>query len=160
MKKIALVLAAQLLFTGAWAQTSDEALYKKAEEIHKKYLTIDTHNDTAMYLNHPDSEDWSVTKGQVSFPLMKKGGLDAAFFAIYVIMNVIRSFMNSKKSSMAMLVCAYFTMLFVVVCFIVDYASDVRGLFAFKFIPTDLGLVTLILADIFASISRTKKFED
>ena len=83
-----------------------------------------------------------------------------AFFAIYVIMNVIRSFMNSKKSSMAMLVCAYFTMLFVVVCFIVDYASDVRGLFAFKFIPTDLGLVTLILADIFASISRTKKFED
>lgn len=83
-----------------------------------------------------------------------------AFFAIYVIMNVIRSFTNSKKSSMAMLVCAYFTMLLVVVCFIVDYASDVRGLFAFKFIPTDLGLVTLILADIFASISRAKKFED
>ena len=80
MKKIALVLAAQLLFAGAWAQTSDEALYKKAEEIHKKYLTIDTHNDTAMYLNHPDSEEWSVTKGQVSFPLMKQGGLDAAFF--------------------------------------------------------------------------------
>lgn len=82
------------------------------------------------------------------------------FFAIYMIMNVIRSFTNSKKSSMAMLVCAYFTILLVVVCFIVDYVSDVRGLFAFKFIPTDLGLVLLILADIFASISRAKKFED
>ena len=82
------------------------------------------------------------------------------FFAIYMIMNVIRSFTNSKKSSMAMLVCAYFTMLLVVVCFIIDYVSDVRGLFAFKFIPTDLGLVLLILADIFASISRAKKLED
>ncbi len=90
MKKIALILAAQLLFAGAWAQTSDEALYKKAEEIHKKYLTIDTHNDTAMYLNHPDSEDWSVSKGQVSFPLMKKGGLDAAFFAIYLDQGPLR----------------------------------------------------------------------
>ena len=83
MKKIMLVLAAQFFFAGAWAQTSDEALYKKAEEIHKKYLTIDTHNDTAMYFNHPDN-DWTVDKGQVSFPLMKQGGLDAAFFAIYV----------------------------------------------------------------------------
>lgn len=82
------------------------------------------------------------------------------FFAIYMIMNVIRSFTNSKKSSMAMLVCAYFTMLLIVVRFIIDYASDKPGIFAFKFIPTDLGLVLLILADIFASISRAKKFED
>ena len=43
-----------------------------------------------MYLNHPDSEDWSVTKGQVTFPLMKKGGLDAAFFAIYVDQGPLR----------------------------------------------------------------------
>ena len=82
------------------------------------------------------------------------------FFAIYMIMNVIRSFTNSKKSSMAMLVCAYFTMLLIVVRFIIDYASDKPGIFAFKFIPTDLGLVLLILADIFASISRAKKFEN
>ena len=84
MKKIALLCAAQLLFAGAYAQTSDEVYRKKADEIHSKYITIDTHNDTAMYLNHPDGEDWSVTKGQVSFPLMKQGGLDAAFFAIYL----------------------------------------------------------------------------
>lgn len=102
MKKIALALAAQLLFVGAWAQNSDEALYKKAEEIHKKYLTIDTHNDTAMYLNHPDSEEWSVTKGQVSFPLMKQGGLDAAFFAIYVDQGPLKDYSRDSVYQYAM----------------------------------------------------------
>ena len=84
MKKLTLLLAAQMLVAGAFAQMTDAQYLKKAEEIHRKYVTIDTHNDTAMYLNHPDSEDWSVAKGQVSFPLMKQGGLDAAFFAIYL----------------------------------------------------------------------------
>ncbi len=90
MKKTILLLAAQMLFVGAYAQTSDEEYRKKADEIHAKYVTIDTHNDTAMYLNHPDGEDWSVTKGQVTFPLMKKGGLDAAFFAIYLDQGPLR----------------------------------------------------------------------
>ena len=79
-----LLLAALLLFVGGYAQMTDDQYKKKAEEIHRKYLTIDTHNDTAMYLNHPDSDDWSVDKGQVSFPKMREGGLDAAFFAIYL----------------------------------------------------------------------------
>lgn len=81
------------------------------------------------------------------------------FFAIYVLMNVIRSFMNAKTTSMFMVVCGYFTALLVIVCFVVDFASKVNGLFAFKFIPIDLGFVTLVLADIFAIISRSKKFE-
>lgn len=83
-----------------------------------------------------------------------------AFFALYMLMNIVRSFMNSKKVSMLMLISAYFAMLLCVVCFVVDFASDVRGLFAFKFIPVDIGLITLILADIFAAISRAKKMED
>lgn len=80
--------------------------------------------------------------------------------AIYLIMNIIKGFMNSKKASMGMLVSGYFAMLLIIVCFVVDYASDKRGLFAFKFIPVDLGLIALILADIFATIARAKKFED
>lgn len=80
--------------------------------------------------------------------------------AVYLIMNIIKGFTNSKKASMGMLVSGYFAMLLIVVCFVVDFASDKRGLFAFNFIPVDLGLVTLILADIFASIVRAKKFED
>ncbi len=90
MKKFLMLAAALCTFAAAYSQTSDEAYMKKADEIHRKYLTVDTHNDTAMYLNHPDSDDWSVTKGQVSFPLMKEGGLDAAFFAIYVDQGPLR----------------------------------------------------------------------
>lgn len=90
MKKISLVLAAQLLCVGAWAQSSDEALYRKADEIHAKYVTIDTHNDSAMTLNNPNRDGWTVDKGQVTFPLMKKGGLDAAFFAIYMDQGPLR----------------------------------------------------------------------
>ena len=82
------------------------------------------------------------------------------FFAIYMIMNVIRSFMNAKKSSMLVVVSGYFTVLLVIVCFVVDIASKIEGLFAFGFIPIVLGFVTLVLADIFAIISRAKKFEN
>lgn len=54
-----------------------------ADSIHRKYITIDSHNDSALWYNHPNG-DFGVTKGQVTFPLMKQGGLDAAFFAIYL----------------------------------------------------------------------------
>jgi len=56
---------------------------KKAVRIHKKIITIDTHNDTALNMNDPDATR-TVTKDQVSFQMMKDGGLDAAFFAIYI----------------------------------------------------------------------------
>lgn len=85
----------------AYAQT-DEQYMQKAEEIHRKYLTIDTHNDTAMYLNHPDSDDWSVDKGQVSFPKMKEGGLDAAFFAIYLDQGPLRDYSRDSVFKYAM----------------------------------------------------------
>ena len=54
-----------------------------ADSVHKRYITLDSHNDTALYLNHPQG-DYSVTKGQVDFDKMKQGGLDAGFFAIYL----------------------------------------------------------------------------
>lgn len=102
MKKIFVFAAALLLAYGVGAQTSDEAYRKKADEIHAKYITIDTHNDTAMYLNHPDSDDWSVTKGQVSFPKMKEGGLDAAFFAIYLDQGPLRDSSRDSVYAYAM----------------------------------------------------------
>ena len=70
------------------ANARSQALVNKrfveaANRIHKKYLTIDTHNDTALHINNPDAQ-YRVTKGQVSFPMMKDGGLDAAIFAIFI----------------------------------------------------------------------------
>lgn len=56
---------------------------KMADEIHKNFFTVDTHNDTALHINNPDAE-YRVAKGQVTFPMMKEGGLDAALFAIYI----------------------------------------------------------------------------
>ncbi|NCB97716.1 MAG: hypothetical protein EOM36_05115, partial [Bacteroidia bacterium] len=66
------------------AQSDKEISYiKKAERIHKSVITIDTHNDTALNFNDPDATR-TVAKGQVTFPMMAEGGLDAAFFAIYI----------------------------------------------------------------------------
>ena len=60
-----------------------EELQEQANKIHEKFFSIDTHNDTALKINNP-KEDQGVTTGQVTFPLMKEGGLDAALFAIYI----------------------------------------------------------------------------
>jgi len=54
-----------------------------ADKLHKRIFSIDTHNDTALHINNPNSQA-RVTKGQVTFPFMKEGGLDAAVFAIYI----------------------------------------------------------------------------
>lgn len=62
---------------------SQKALEEQASIIHKRFLTIDTHNDTALHINNPNAE-YRVTKGQVTFPMMKEGGLDAALFAIFI----------------------------------------------------------------------------
>lgn len=62
---------------------SEKELAKAADKFHAKHFTIDTHNDTALHFNNPN-RGHSVTKGQVTFPMMREGGLDAAFFAIFL----------------------------------------------------------------------------
>lgn len=83
LAKSCIIATAVLIPALSFSQENpDDALIKKADRIHKRVLTVDTHNDTALCLNNPGLE-WDVTKGQVTFPLMKEGGLDAAFFAFY-----------------------------------------------------------------------------
>ena len=67
----------------AGATMSESELIAKAEEIHKKYFTVDTHNDAALRIGTRD-ENGDPTNSQVTFPMMKAGGLDAALFAIYL----------------------------------------------------------------------------
>lgn len=62
---------------------TEEECVAVADSVHKRYVTLDSHNDTALYLNHPEGK-YSVSKGQVTFEKMKQGGLDAGFFAIYL----------------------------------------------------------------------------
>ena len=86
------VTLALLLPRGAAAQENktfnnlgltDQQYMAVADSIHKVIISFDTHVDTPSYLVHPEG-NWTVTKGQVTFDLMKKGGLDGAFFAIYL----------------------------------------------------------------------------
>lgn len=85
--------------------------------------------------------------------------LELILFYTYMIVNIIRCFMNSKKVSSVMLLFGYLSALLMVAAFVVDAVSrlNMNEVFAFGFIPNDLGLVCMILADIFAVISRAKK---
>lgn len=83
--KINLIIISVLgISISLFAQSAqDEAILRaRADRLHEKMFSIDTHNDTPICTNHPN-DDYGVAKGQVTFPMMKQGGLDAALFAIY-----------------------------------------------------------------------------
>ena len=66
------------------AQPNEDALVKRARGIHDRVITLDTHDDInpgnfMLSLNY--TQDLNT---QVNLPKMKKGGLDAAFFIVYV----------------------------------------------------------------------------
>ena len=60
-------------------------LVKKADRIHRKILTVDTHCDTPMNFERGDF-DLGVRhdQGCVDFPRMIEGGLHAEFFAVFI----------------------------------------------------------------------------
>ncbi len=65
-------------------QSSDAALMKTARAIHERIIALDTHDDI-----EPRNFSWSLNytqnlDTQVNLPKMKKGGLDASFFVVYV----------------------------------------------------------------------------
>src|SRR6056297_3343394 len=82
MKSIFAVLLAATFSISVFADDKD----KKAESIHSKALTIDTHVDTPMALLN-DKFDIGTRneppRSRVDFVRMKEGGLDAIFFAAF-----------------------------------------------------------------------------
>jgi membrane dipeptidase len=79
------------IFSGVslYCQNAASDLLKKADMIHRKILTVDSHTDTPMQLmdtgfdltkRHDPQKDHS----RVDFPRMREGGMDAAFFAVFV----------------------------------------------------------------------------
>ena len=66
------------------SQSNDAALLKTARVIHDRIIALDTHDDI-----DPRNFSWSLNytqdlDTQVNLPKMKKGGLDASFFVVYV----------------------------------------------------------------------------
>lgn len=73
------------------AQTYDDPeIKKKAARIHEAVLTLDTHGDLPNFMiGRPDFDiskehDPYKTGSRIDLPRMKKGGLDAMFFAVYL----------------------------------------------------------------------------
>lgn len=73
--------------TGVFAgENPDSKLEKKVQRIHAKCQTVDTHCDTPMLMVAPNfniRDEHQAPKSRVDFPRMKKGGLDAMFFAVF-----------------------------------------------------------------------------
>ena len=65
---------------------TDKKLDHKVHRIHEKCLTVDTHCDTPMLMVKPGFSVRTENKApqsRVDLPRMKKGGLDAMFFAVF-----------------------------------------------------------------------------
>ena len=89
MKKLTLLVASLLLIVSCKTETkkSDEAmsadLLAKAKEIHKRVMTLDTHNDINVN-NFTNEKNYTQDLGnQVNLPKMKEGGLDVSWFIVY-----------------------------------------------------------------------------
>ncbi|NOT07647.1 MAG: membrane dipeptidase, partial [Gemmatimonadales bacterium] len=65
-------------------QGDDPALVAKARAIHAKVMTLDTHVDINPANFRADTNYTQRLGNQVNLPKMEEGGLDAAFFIVYV----------------------------------------------------------------------------
>ena len=65
--------------------TSEERLIRSANKIQASILTVDSHCDTPLELiENGINLGIKNNTGNVDFPRMKEGGLDAAFFAVFI----------------------------------------------------------------------------
>jgi membrane dipeptidase len=74
--------AAVLATAGLAAQ--DDALTQRARAIHERVMTLDTHDDISANNFTTECNYTQDLGNQVNLPKMVKGGLDAAFFIVYV----------------------------------------------------------------------------
>jgi membrane dipeptidase len=69
----------------AQASSGEAALVAKARGVHDRVITLDTHDDINPANFTQLSRNYTTDLGnQVNLPKMRKGGLDAAFFIVYV----------------------------------------------------------------------------
>ena len=84
MRYIVRILTVVLLGTALGftvQQDDDAALQRRAEKLHDRILSIDTHTDTALELIKPDVD---LSKVQASFPRLREGRVDCCFYPIFV----------------------------------------------------------------------------
>lgn len=90
MRILMVTAAAAALLAGCGAQNAgggektEAEFLARAAEIHDRVLTLDTHVDTGRGFGTPALDPGGPTDAQVDLPKMREGGLDAAFFIVYV----------------------------------------------------------------------------
>ena len=84
MKKVALLFSVMILLSCQEKKdNTNTQLLQKAQMIHLKSVTLDTHDDINVK-NFSDSLNYTQdTDTQVNLPKMEKGGLDVAWFIVY-----------------------------------------------------------------------------
>jgi len=87
MIRSTLIFCLLALSLASFAKEKDQKkLEKKAQKIHAKCLTVDTHCDTPMEMIKPGfnlRDEHQAPDSRVDLPRMKSGGLDAMFFAVF-----------------------------------------------------------------------------
>ena len=79
------LIGAQFACSGAQSDAlSEEDLIAKAREIHERVITIDTHDDIPSNFATAEVDPGVRGDRQVDLPKMEDGGLDVAFFVVYV----------------------------------------------------------------------------
>lgn len=68
------------------AQTRDERLWQRALQIHRRAVVVDTHNDVTTPMTNDDFDlsGTPPTPYRTNIERMKKGGLTAEFFSLYI----------------------------------------------------------------------------
>ncbi|HEX7049497.1 MAG TPA: membrane dipeptidase, partial [Longimicrobiales bacterium] len=79
-----LLLAAASTSCAAGANEDEAALIARAREIHERVLSIDTHDDIPFDFATAEVNPCERLDRQVDIPKMVEGGLDVAFFSVYV----------------------------------------------------------------------------
>ncbi len=82
---------------------------KRAENLHKKILTVDSHTDSPFQLMDPGFDmsqrhNPDSAHSKLDFPRMKEGGLDAAFFAVFIAQGKRDQEANGKAISKSLVI--------------------------------------------------------
>jgi membrane dipeptidase len=80
----ACLLASHLTGCTPSPDLTEEDIVAMARDIHERVITVDTHDDIPFDFATPDVDPGVSGERQVDLPKMRAGGLDVAFFIVYV----------------------------------------------------------------------------
>ncbi len=86
---------------------TEEELTERAQAIHERVLTLDTHADTPLRMIEPgfdmaERHDPRETGSKVDYPRMIEGGLDAIFFAAFVAQDIRDDDGNTRAKALCL----------------------------------------------------------